>query len=85
MPSARSPRAAYRRALRDPRWQRKRLAIFKRDKWVCRDCGTAKRELHVHHLIYLPGKEPWHIPNSYLITLCRLCHQKRHRLVKMKP
>ncbi len=34
--------------------------------------------LHVHHLYYIKGKEPWDYKDSALITLCADCHQKRH-------
>jgi 5-methylcytosine-specific restriction endonuclease McrA len=85
MPSARSPRAAYRRALRDPRWQKKRLQIFARDKWTCQQCGATNKELHVHHRRYEPGLEPWKTPAKDLVTLCRLCHLASHRRPKMKP
>lgn len=29
----------YAKKLMDPRWQKKRLEIFKRDGWKCQNCG----------------------------------------------
>jgi 5-methylcytosine-specific restriction endonuclease McrA len=70
---------AYRRLLRDPRWQRRRLQIFARDDWTCQQCRAQHRTLHVHHEKYLPGKAPWEVPARYLVTLCVTCHEKHHK------
>lgn len=64
----------YFEKLKDPRWQKKRLEIFERDGWRCKECYSKEKTLHVHHLFYLKGKEPWEIPNGFLITLCEDCH-----------
>lgn len=64
----------YSDKLRDPRWQKKRLEIFNRDKFKCTNCGSGHKELHVHHEIY--SGEPWDAPNEYLKTLCHVCHLK---------
>lgn len=64
----------YGEKLLDPRWQRKRLDILNRDGFCCKDCLDSKNTLHVHHLAYLPNKEPWDHPDHYLITLCKNCH-----------
>ena len=68
-------RRAYRAKLLDPRWQRVRLQVFARDRWSCVACGATWRTLHVHHLRYQPGKEPWESPPDALATLCALCHR----------
>lgn len=65
----------YSDKLKDPRWQKKRLEILERDKWMCQDCGDNENTLHVHHRVYMYGKEPWDTPNEYLITLCAGCHE----------
>jgi len=67
--------ATYRQQLKDPRWQRKRLAVFQRDGWRCQECGATKRELQVHHRWYVPGA-PWEVPMQALVTLCKGCHAK---------
>jgi len=59
--------------LKDPRWQKKRLEIFKRDKFKCKYCGDTKTTLHVHHKSYKSGN-PWDVDNSELITVCEHCH-----------
>jgi hypothetical protein len=65
----------YSDKLKDPRWQKKRLEIFERDGWQCGFCGTKSETLHVHHLIYQHGKEPWDCHEENLLTLCSDCHQ----------
>lgn len=56
-------------------WQKKRLAVFKRDNYQCQRCGSAKN-LCVHHLSYARlGKDDEILD---LITLCRECHSDIH-------
>lgn len=62
----------YKEKLLDPRWQKKRLLIFNRDKFTCQLCGDNKNTLHVHHKKYYG--EPWDVGNLDLITLCCHCH-----------
>jgi 5-methylcytosine-specific restriction endonuclease McrA len=71
-----TPREAYRRKLKDPRWQKMRLEIFNRDVFKCRYCGDKKETLHVHHLEYLPDLDPWQYPMESLITLWESCHEE---------
>ena len=65
----------YSEKLKDPRWQKKRLEILERDEWECKACGDKDTTLHVHHIFYIPGKEPWEIPNGLLVTFCERCHK----------
>jgi hypothetical protein len=65
----------YSDKLKDPRWQKKRLEILERDGWACRQCGDDKNTLHVHHVRYLPKREPWDYPSEMLMALCADCHQ----------
>lgn len=67
-------KVSYFNLLKDPRWQKKRLQIFNRDKFKCRLCGDDTNELQVHHKEYKYGKNPWEYPNESLITLCKFCH-----------
>jgi len=62
----------YSDLLKDPRWQKKRLEIFMRDGWKCRECGRNDLELQVHHEKYFG--DPWEIPNKFLKTVCFKCH-----------
>ena len=66
--------SSYAEKLKDPKWQRKRLEILERDGWKCKFCGETEITLHVHHLFYLPKKEPWEYPNGFLLTICEDCH-----------
>ena len=66
----------YSEKLKEPRWRRKRLQILERDKWTCKICADKTRTLHVHHLFYFKDKDPWDIPNGFLITLCEDCHSE---------
>lgn len=66
----------YAQKLKDPRWQKKRLEILSRDHWRCSSCLTDEKTLHIHHLFYFKGKNPWEINNGFLITLCEDCHKQ---------
>jgi hypothetical protein len=67
-------RRTYREKLLEPRWQRVRLRVFARDGWSCVACQGTTRTLHVHHLLYEAGKEPWESHPNTLATLCEVCH-----------
>lgn len=58
----------------NPKWQKRRLKIFERDKFTCQRCGDTKKTLHVHHEYYLPDTEPWDYPDEAFKTLCVDCH-----------
>lgn len=64
----------YAEKLKTPRWQKKRLEIFERDKWRCTKCGAIEKELQIHHLDYIEDIEPWDYPADMLTTLCSTCH-----------
>lgn len=64
----------YSENLKDPRWQKLRLKIFERDKWMCQICGANDLPLNVHHRYYKSDKEPWDYPIDSLVTLCEECH-----------
>lgn len=65
----------YTEKLKNPLWQRKRLEIFQRDHFACRNCGDTTKELQVHHLEYLGDLLPQDYPNDMLLTLCESCHK----------
>lgn len=71
-------RLAYAAKLKDPRWQRKRLEIMQRDKWMCQRCLRTDRTLNVHHKEYMPGADPWEYPGNLLETICEQCHAEEH-------
>lgn len=64
----------YNKQMAHPRWQRRRPAIFARDKWRCRFCFDDNTTLHLHHVEYAPGADAWAYPDSELLTLCEDCH-----------
>lgn len=69
----------YAEKLKDPRWQKCRLAVFHRDNFTCRDCNDTESTLHVHHCLYAKG-DPWETPLHLLLTLCYKCHERRQAL-----
>lgn len=72
----------YKDKLKDPRWISRKRDILIRDKYTCRLCGSHGKdgnELHVHHLFYITGHEPWNYGDRCLVTLCDRCHQSVHR------
>ncbi len=76
-PFKRLTKKEYAKALQHPKWQKKRLRVFNRDKWKCRECGDTETTLHVHHLKYTK-KYPWNELFKNLITYCSRCHAKAH-------
>ena len=70
----------YAEKLRRPEWQRKRLEILERDGFKCTDCGDDKSELHVHHLYYTKGKQPWEYEDDAYRTLCAKCHEAHENM-----
>lgn len=75
----------YSEKLRSPQWQKKRLEIFKRDKFKCKKCGDTDTQLHVHHKEYIDGNDPWEYDNKYLVTLCEDCHSQIERIKEENP
>jgi len=69
--------ATYRSRLQDPRWQKKRLAVLQRADFTCECCGRKDETLHVHHLIYDRGGNPWDAQDDFLECLCATCHAVR--------
>ena len=65
----------YSEKLKDPRWQKKRLEIMQRDDWSCLICKCKEKTLHVHHISYDYGVDPWDYENRNYKTLCEDCHK----------
>jgi hypothetical protein len=68
----------YSELLRDPRWQKKRLEIMKRDDFQCQRCKATEKPLNVHHKKYLRNRKPWEYSDELLITFCEDCHKAQH-------
>ena len=66
----------YMELLRDPRWQRNRLAVLERAEWRCEGCGTREVNLQIHHGFYERGRLPWEYPAEALYCLCDGCHER---------
>ena len=66
----------YLNEYKDPRWQKKRLEILDRDGWKCRKCQSEEKTLHVHHWLYIKGREIWEYDDGLLTTLCEDCHKE---------
>lgn len=69
---------SYSDKLKDPRWQKRRLLVFQRDDFTCLSCGNNRDTLHVHHIRYIPGLDPWEYEMHMLITYCEICHNTEH-------
>lgn len=78
------PLVSYSEKLKDPRWQRKRLEVLKRDNFTCQGCGETMETLHIHHLDYKKGCDPWDYDDSELITFCEKCHKWEHKLITIR-
>lgn len=66
----------YSEKLRDPRWQRKKTEVLRRDKFICKSCKDKDETLQVHHIIYRKGLEPYEHDIKDLITFCETCHKE---------
>jgi hypothetical protein len=69
---------AYRDQYLHPNWQRVRLIVLGRDGFMCVNCKSKHKTLHVHHLKYIKSKFIWEVPLYYLVTLCETCHSEEH-------
>lgn len=67
-------RQSYSEQLQNPAWQRKRLEIFQRDKFICQLCLDPGTQLQIHHKAYLKDRAPHEYEPYYLVTLCKHCH-----------
>lgn len=74
----------YSKLLNTNAWKNKRMIILTRDGFKCTKCEKSDCILHVHHKIYIAGRNPWEYNNKHLITLCKECHDEIHRTKKIK-
>lgn len=75
---SRDYKAEYAEKLKDPRWQKMRLKIMERDDFACQYCGENENTLHVHHVEYRRGADPWDYREYQLLTVCEHCHKWEH-------
>ena len=62
-----------------------RIKVFKRDEYICQDCGyyngngDKRRDLNAHHLVpWIDSLELRYVVDNG-VTLCVPCHIKRHQ------
>jgi hypothetical protein len=65
---------SYKKDLKDKRWFNFANEVKKRDGYKCRICNSNKN-LHVHHLYYLPKLKPWEYDKEAVVTVCDLHHE----------
>lgn len=77
---------SYSEKLLDQRWQKKRLELLEAAKWKCcsRFCQnqTENPSLHVHHKLYLRGRDPWEYDDWAYMVLCDECHELEQESVE---
>jgi 5-methylcytosine-specific restriction endonuclease McrA len=67
----------YEEQLKTKEWYYVRDRVLERDRHKCTNCGT-RRDLQVHHKEYIKGLKAWEYNDSYLVTLCDVCHRIEH-------
>lgn len=63
------------------RWKNKRLAILKRDRYLCTNCkryGKHTEATVVHHIKHVDKYPQLAFVDSNLQSLCSACHNKAH-------
>lgn len=63
------------------RWKSKRLAILRRDKYLCQECkkyGKIKEAVTVHHIKHADTHPELAYDDNNLESLCQGCHNKKH-------
>lgn len=68
----------YAEKLKRPEWQMKRLKIMEAAGGYCQNCGMNDVTLNVHHIYYIPKRNPWDYPDDALQCLCEYCHAEQH-------
>jgi hypothetical protein len=71
----------YAEKLKDPRWHAFRGRAFDYHRKDCQCCGQEtdfSKGLHVHHLKYIKGREPWEYDMEDVMILCGFCHEEIH-------
>jgi hypothetical protein len=77
-----SSKKTYAEKLKNPKWQKKRLEVLEAFGFQCLECDSTEKTLHVHHLYYENGSEPWEYPLEAFEALCEDCHKKAEKSKK---
>lgn len=65
----------YQQQLQHPKWKEKREEVMQLANYKCEMCQDEERkDLQVHHGVYLKGKMAWEYDNEVLYCLCSDCH-----------
>lgn len=67
----------YEEQLKSKEWELFRIPILNRDNGRCVECGDT-HILQIHHDIYIRGRKLWEVPDDFVRTLCKKCHDKWH-------
>jgi hypothetical protein len=63
-----------------PEYKEWRNKVFARDDYTCVDCGQRGGEINAHHIQEYAKHPELRISVDNGITLCCVCHKKRHRV-----
>ena len=59
-----------------------RKAVYARDRWTCQDCHQRQKRIVAHHILSFEEYPELRFEVSNGVTLCRACHNCRHRDIK---
>lgn len=54
-----------------------KLEVFKRDSYICVECGS-KNKLHAHHILNWAEYPQYRVKIDNGVTLCNECHADKH-------
>ncbi len=83
-PASEGARFIYNQKRRDVRWKRRRDDLLRQRNYTCCECARPLTEgtmdLQVHHVVYIPGLDPWDYPDELLLVVCPAHHRVRAAL-----
>lgn len=71
--------SAYSQLLKDSRWTTLSARIKKERGNRCEYCGIRGVELHLHHGLYIFGRNPWDYDETTMWVLCKKHHALTHQ------
>jgi len=71
-------KTTYKEKLNSPKWQKLRLEKMQQSNFSCELCGDDESQLHIHHIQYIAGFDPWMYGLHELQCLCDSCHTLTH-------
>lgn len=74
----------YGEKLRDVRWKRRRDELLRASSYTCCECTvpltSGTMDLQVHHVVYIPGLDPWEYPDELMVVVCEHHHRERQAI-----